>query len=27
VFVIADDPWSSAAEVGLLELDPSLEHP
>ena len=25
VFVIPEDPWSSAAELGLLELDPSLE--
>jgi DNA-binding NtrC family response regulator len=25
VFVIADDPWSAAAELGLVELDPSLE--
>ena len=26
-FVINEDPWSAAAELGLLELDPSLEHP
>jgi hypothetical protein len=24
---VFDDPWSAAAELGLVELDPSMETP
>jgi DNA-binding NtrC family response regulator len=26
-YVVFDDPWSAAAELGLVELDPSMETP